>query len=141
MKLGTKARSLKSLEKTADKWFSLYIRLRDADENGMVKCVTCGKIAHYKEMDCGHFVTRNHKVTRFREENCNVQCTSCNQFKKGEQYLHGKYIDLKYGLDTAEYLVHIGKGTSARTRTDFEYLIGRYKQKARDRAEELNIKI
>lgn len=141
MKLGTKARSLSSLEKTADKWFSLYIRLRDADENGMVMCVTCGKIAHYKEMDCGHFVTRNHKMTRFMEANCNVQCTACNQFKKGEQYLHGQYINNKYGDEQANYLVYISKKPLKRTRTDFEYLIEEYKQKARVRAEELGITI
>ena len=138
-KLGTKARSLSSLEKTADKWFSLYIRLRDADENGMVKCVTCGKIAHYKEMDCGHFVTRNHKMTRFNEKNCNVQDTSCNQFKKGEQYLHGEYIDSKYGEGAAGNLMYIGKLPCKRTRTDFAYLIEEYKQKAKNRAEELGI--
>lgn len=141
MKLGTKARSLSSLEKTADKWFSLYIRLRNADENGMVKCVTCGKIAHYKEMDCGHFVTRNHKATRFLQKNCNVQCTACNQFKKGEQYKHGLYIDKKYGEGTAEHLMFMGKVPCKRTRTDFEYLIEEYKQKARLRAEQLGIKI
>ena len=139
MKLGTKARSLSSLEKTADKWFSLYIRLRDADENGMVMCVTCRKIAHYKEMDCGHFVTRNHKMTRFREDNCNVQCTSCNQFKKGEQFLHGYYIDKKYGKGTAETLVFLGKQPYPRKRIDFEYLIEEYKQKAREQAEILGI--
>ena len=138
-KLGLKARSLSSLEKTADKWFSLYIRLRDADENGMVKCVTCGKTAHYKEMDCGHFVTRNHKVTRYNEKNCNVQDTSCNQFKKGEQYLHGKYIDLIYGSGTAHYLMDISQKPYKRNRTDFEYLIQEYKQKAREQADKLGI--
>jgi hypothetical protein len=141
MKLGTKARSLSSLEKIADKWFSLYIRLRDADENGMVKCVTCGKVAHYKEMDCGHFVTRNHKVTRYYEENCHPQDTFCNRYKHGEQYLHGQYIDLRHGDGTAEYLMFVSKQPVKRTRTDFEYLINEYKQKAREQADKLGIKI
>ena len=141
MKLGTKARSLSSLEKTADKWFSLYIRLRTADENGMVKCVTCGKVAHYKEMDCGHFVTRNHKATRYREDNCHVQDTSCNQFKKGEQYLHGQYIDLKYGEGTADFLIHLGNKPYKRTKLDYEILIQDYKFKAKQEAERLGIKL
>lgn len=140
MKLGTKARSLSSLEKTADKWFSLYIRLRDADENGMTVCVTCGKIAHYKEMDCGHFVTRNHKVHRFNEKNCNVQCTYCNRYAHGEQYQHSLYIDKLYGEGTSMQLSYPIEPYK-RTRTDFEYLIETYKQKAKLEAEGLGIKL
>ena len=140
-KLGLKARSLSSLEKTADKWFSLYIRLRDADENGMVKCVTCGKVAHYKEMDCGHFVTRNHKIHRYNEMNCNVQCTYCNQFRHGEQYTHGNYIDMIHGEGMAQYLIDTSKQPHKRSRTDFEYLIGYYKEQAKWIADNLDIKI
>ena len=39
--------------KKLDKIFSEYIRKRDADENGYVKCCTCPTVEHWKEMDCG----------------------------------------------------------------------------------------
>ena len=40
------------------KWFSIYIRLRDSDENGYGKCFTCGKIIFWKKGDCGHGIGR-----------------------------------------------------------------------------------
>ena len=141
MKLGLKARSLSSLEKTADKWFSLYIRLRDADENGMVKCVTCGKVAHYKEMDCGHFVTRNHKATRYSKDNCHPQDTFCNRYAHGEQYKHGQYIDSRYGVGFADFLVYIGKQPVKRKRTDYEFIIEYYRTEVKRLADKLGIKI
>jgi hypothetical protein len=37
-------KTISKLKKDLDKWFSLYIRLRDATEfEGMVQCFTCGK--------------------------------------------------------------------------------------------------
>src|SRR5574338_558741 len=123
MKLGAPARSLKSLEKTADKWFSYYIRLRDADSTGQVKCVTCGSTFHWNELDCGHFSTRNHKINRYREQNCHPQCTSCNQFKKGEQFKHGQYIDKKYGPGTADFIMSLEHQIFKRTPYDLECII------------------
>tara|TARA_R110000796_G_scaffold27488_10_gene75770 strand:- start:411 stop:638 length:228 start_codon:yes stop_codon:yes gene_type:complete len=52
--------SRKNIVKRLDTVFSLYIRLREAD-NEMVECYTCGKISHYKKgMQCGHFHQENH---------------------------------------------------------------------------------
>ena len=36
------AKSISKLKKELDKWFSLYIRLRDANEFGMVQCFKYG---------------------------------------------------------------------------------------------------
>jgi len=94
-------------EETLDKWFSKFIRLRDTMTNGYVRCVTCGSIHHWKDVDNGHFQTRNHINTKYNEKNCNVQCTSCNDFGKGEQYKHGVYIDQKYGKGTSEMLFNL----------------------------------
>lgn len=86
-------------EETLDKWFSKFIRLRDALDNGYVRCVTCNAIHHWKQMDNGHFITRHQKHinTKYHEQNCHAQCTGCNNFGKGEQYKHGLYIDKRYG--------------------------------------------
>lgn len=136
-----KFKSNSQLQKTLDKYFSYYIRLRSADENGMVTCVTCGKRLHWKEADCGHFRTRNKKIHRFNEKNCNIQCTYCNQFLKGEQYKHGQYIDKKYGEGFADYLTSTENQICKRNRVDFEFLIAEYKQKAKVEAERINIKL
>jgi hypothetical protein len=63
--------------------FSQLIRLKEADEFGMVKCFTCEEIKHWKQMQCGHFVSRAKMPTRFSEKNCRPQCKTCNEDKRG----------------------------------------------------------
>ncbi len=91
---------------TADKWFSIFIRLRDVIDgsNGFCRCITCNTAHHWKDGDCGHFQTRDNPMTRFHEKNANFQCPSCNRFKKGDQYRHGRAIDRLYGKGTADLL-------------------------------------
>jgi 5-methylcytosine-specific restriction endonuclease McrA len=79
-----------------DESFSLYVRLRDSDDKGICKCITCNTPHHYLMMDAGHFVTRDNMATRWEEENVNAQCQSCNRFKSGKQFEHGLAIDKKY---------------------------------------------
>ena len=66
---------------SADSWFSKFIRLRDADENGIIRCISCGKPVFWKQSDAGHFIKRQHKATRFNEKNANAQCKECNWLK------------------------------------------------------------
>ena len=89
---------ISKLKKELDKWFSLYIRLRDATAEGMVQCFTCGCVKNYKSgMQCGHFQSRSFLATRFDEVNCQPQCVGCNMFKQGEQYKFSLGLDSKYG--------------------------------------------
>ena len=68
-------KTISKLKKELDKWFSLFIRLRDADSNGLVFCFTCGCSKYYKRgMQNGHFQSRKHLATRWDEENCQPQC-------------------------------------------------------------------
>ena len=56
--------SRKTLVKKLDKVFSQYIRRRFA-VNEIAKCVTCGKQAHWKDLQAGHFMSRKHYSTRW----------------------------------------------------------------------------
>ena len=51
----------------------------------------------FKDLDCGHWQTRNNISTRFDPHNANAQCRSCNSFKGGESIAHGIQIALKFG--------------------------------------------
>lgn len=97
--------SVSSLKKHADRYFSLYIRTRDADEDGLVPCITCGIKKPIKEMQNGHFISRRVNILRYDEQNCNGQCIKCNMYGQGEQYLYSLALDEKYGKGTAESLV------------------------------------
>jgi len=90
--------------KKCDKYFSLFIRLRDSDDTGYGRCITCGRVNHYKRMDCGHYIKRQHIQTRYDEQNCNVQCKYCNCFEQGANEKYKIAIDKKYGPGTSDKL-------------------------------------
>ncbi len=95
---------MSNLKATLDRWFSLYIRLRDSDANGFGRCISCGKPVHYKEADCGHFINRQHMNTRYDERNCNLQCRSCNRFDEGNNEGYRRGLILKYGEEVVNHL-------------------------------------
>ena len=120
-------RPISKLKKELDKWFSLFIRLRFATKEGLCQCVTCGKVGHYKKMQCGHFQSRRHHATRWNEKNCAVQCIGCNCFQQGQQYRFSIYLDGRYGEGTAKDLEYLAKQITKITRSDYEENISYYK--------------
>ena len=121
-------KTISKLKKELDKWFSLYIRLRDATTEGAVICVTCNKVSHYKSgMQNGHFQSRRFMATRWNEQNCAVQCIGCNCFKQGEQFRFSIYIDSKYGEGTSEHLEVLARTIIKFSRIDYEEKISYYK--------------
>ena len=119
-------KSISKLKKELDKWFSLYIRLRDA-ENGVTECFTCGKVDHFKKLQCGHFQSRRHTATRWNEQNCQVQCVKCNMFNQGMQWRFGNNLDSKYGKGTSQDLFILAHKTVKMTRADYVQEIHYYK--------------
>ena len=120
-------KSISKLKKELDKWFSLYIRLRDS-HNGMVQCFTCGVVKHYKSgMQCGHFQSRRHHSTRWNEHNCQPQCVKCNMFEQGEQWKFGMALNIKYGEGTSKELEFLAKTTLKKMRAEYEDDIRYYK--------------
>lgn len=117
-----KSLSRKKLVDQLDKVFSQFIRLRDANKQGVCKCCTCGKLMVWKHpkgtTHAGHFVNRKHMATRWDEKNVHAQCVKCNSFDEGRQRQHGIFIDKKYGEGTADYLE--GKGRSYCKWQEFE---------------------
>lgn len=99
-----KREPLTKKRKRLDKLFSQFIRMRDADEYGMVKCYTCPKTDHWKKMQCGHFVPRQYLATRFDEMNCHSQCYACNMLYNGQPSAYARLLEREYGKGTVELL-------------------------------------
>lgn len=78
--------------KKLDVVFSQYIRLSNADKNGICTCVTCGKKYFWKQIQAGHFMSRKHYSTRWVEDNVKPQCYGCNVMQQGQQYKFSKYL-------------------------------------------------
>lgn len=127
-----KKKTRSKLVKEADKVFSEYIRKRYANKLGVTECFTCGKVDHWKKLQCGHFQSRKHYNTRWDEMNCQVQCSRCNVFNYGEQFKFGLYLDKKYGSGAAEKLLFLSKKTVKLSNVDIEEIIERYKLKLKD---------
>jgi hypothetical protein len=122
-------KSISKLKKELDKWFSLYIRLRDSNDDGLCQCITCSKVSFYKSgMQCGHFQSRRFMTTRYDEQNCAVQCVACNMFRGGEQFRFALAIDAKHGAGTAEHLQEKAIQSIKFTRVDYEEKISYYKE-------------
>jgi len=126
------ATTISKLKQKLDKLFSEYIRRRNADHLGRVKCFTCGVEKHWKEQQAGHFQSRSHHSTRWDEVNVQVQCVKCNMYRQGEQYKFGLYLDDRFGDGTAEELENRAKTIVKLNRVDYEEAIERYKQKIRE---------
>jgi hypothetical protein len=118
--------SRKGLVKKLDTIFSIFIRLRKANELGEVSCYTCGKKDHYKKMQCGHFMSRKHYSTRWEELNCQVQCYSCNVMRYGEQYKYGLQLKKEYGEHLPDKLLTMSRSVVKFSNDDLNEMINRY---------------
>ena len=133
-------KTISKLKKELDTIFSVFIRLREANEYGMVQCFTCGVVRGYKDgMQNGHFQSRKHMATRFDTENCQVQCLKCNIFDSGQQYLFSLRLDEKYGEGTAEELEYLARTIHKVSRVEYEEQISYYKNLVENLKEEKGI--
>lgn len=122
-----KSKPIGKLVADLDKVFSLFIRARDMNEEGVSSCVTCGKLMTLKTSQCGHFISRRHYATRWEEKNCAAQCVGCNMYQQGKQYEFGLAIDERYGVGTSWKLLIQSKNTFKKDRSILQILINKYK--------------
>ena len=120
--------TLSDLEKKLDREFSYYIRRKDADEGGSVGCFTCNGLFFWKDLDCGHFIKRQHRSTRWREDNCKPQCRRDNHFMGGRQDDFAQGIIKEHGQQTFEELMQLKYQTFKVTRPYLEEMIEKYKK-------------
>lgn len=85
--------NLQDLIKDADAIFSKYIRLKYADEDGMVACYTCGNKKHWTLQQNGHFIPRANIFLRYDERNCRPQDSDCNEYKRGNMSVFNQKLE------------------------------------------------
>ena len=117
------------LKKEADRVHSIYIRMKFADHAGYVTCVTCGIVKPWKEMQCGHYLSRRFNITRYLEENTHPQCIGCNCFHHGEMDRYALYMIEMYGKEFLDELDEMRKETKQFTISDLQEIIADRKQK------------
>ncbi len=111
---------LPQLDKLYWKLFSRWVRLKNADPvTGMVKCFICGHKAHWKNVDCSHYVKRANACTRYSLLNNNPCCVKCNRLLEGNLKRYALRLDAVYGRGTAEKLEYLGRQTCKVDRGDY----------------------
>lgn len=113
------------------KIFSQYIRLRDSDGQGIGTCFTCGFKAHYKNLDAGHGIGRQHKSVKFDERNVHAQCGRCNRFEQGNQAIYKEEVEKRYGKGTWDSLVIKSRQTCKRGKVEIEVMEEYYKNEVK----------
>ena len=78
-----------------------------------------------KKLQAGHFMSRKHYATRWDEDNVEVQCSACNVFRYGEQYLFAKYL----GAEKADMLLAKSRETVKFPDWEIQEMIDLYKTK------------
>ena len=115
--------TLASLRRKLDQVFSRWIRARDADENGMGRCITCNRWAL---LECGHFIPRQYKTTRWNELNAAGQCSYCNRWQHGAQLDFYQALTKKHGYPPINELSILKRVNTRFTRSDLEALVAKY---------------
>jgi hypothetical protein len=111
-----------------DKVFSEYIRLRDRiPGTEFVKCISCGKMIHWKESDCGHFINRKHMSLRFSDINCNSQCRACNRFDEGNLEGYRRGLIKKHGEGIIDKLYAAKNETCKISNVEYSIAIKHYR--------------
>lgn len=80
---------------------SIYVRLREADQDGYVKCITCPEVMFWEDADAGHWVCGRNNTNLFDDAHIFPQCQKCNHAGGGEEYKYTQAMKKKYGYDDA----------------------------------------
>lgn len=114
--------------KKLDEVFSEFIRLRDASESGLVKCISCPAVVNWKYVDNGHFVKRDNMATRYHLKNNNGQCKVCNQGMDGN--IEGYELGLikKWGSMVIDELNEARKLTLKISESEAQEMLKKYRK-------------
>ncbi len=117
---------LSALKKKADSVFSLYIRLRDGG-----RCYTCGCVKDIKQMQAGHYITRQCLALRYDCANVNTQCYSCNVCKHGDMVTYREKLIADYGEAVVKHLENRRYESVKYTAEDYHNIIDYFREQLR----------
>lgn len=125
----------------ADTYFSRYIRLKHS-KDGKCTCYTCGSIKDIKEVDNGHYLKREHKATRYHENNCRPQDKTCN----GDVKHNGKQAEFRINLvneigeEKVKKIEALSRTTIKANAKYYRDIADYYRQKVNELQKELGVK-
>ena len=109
----SKTVSVGKLRERALTLFQKLRRMEEANEDGYVSCISCGKLMHWKEAQGGHYIPRANSDTELEHDNVWPQCQQCNGYLKGNPINYRYRLVRKIGEERVkriEHLAHAYKG-------------------------------
>lgn len=85
--------------------FSLYIRNKYADNEGLVSCYTCGKRLEIKSMQAGHGIGGRNNAILFEERVVRPQEMGCNVYGRGQYAIFTRKLIDELGLEEYDQIV------------------------------------
>lgn len=128
---------LPDLDRKLCELISKYVRLKSANYNGLVQCVTCNGYWYWNQMDAGHYISRIKTATRFNLRNIHPQCFKCNRLKDGNKIAYREFMLNELGLEGLEKLEESSKDNVIHTREWYLKEIERFKNLTKKIQEEL----
>lgn len=120
--------SIANLVEDLDNIFSIYIRTKYADSNGMVECFTCDKKFHWKQIHNGHYMSRYNYSTRWEIKNCKPQCQICNSNHEIHPEIFKDKLE-KENKDITDWLNELSKQIYKPTREELKGMIIDFRSK------------
>lgn len=129
LKKSKKAKNLSWYRKKAWEALSRLTRMKGADANGNVSCVTCGATKHWKEMQAGHWIPQAQgNAVRFDERNVHVQCYRCNINLGGNGPEYAVFMEHTHGREVMDELRALSKTTKKYTKADYQEMRDRWER-------------
>lgn len=123
----TKSNPIIKLRDKLDEVFSKYIRLKYSDNNGYCRCISCGSIHFWKNIQNGHYMSRRYMSTRFAEDNCRPQCVACNMFNQGNIQMYRRGLIKEIGEQRVDLIeARARQETCKRSAFEYQELIKHY---------------
>lgn len=109
--------------------------------NGFVKCISCGKIKRFEDVDCGHFHSRRHMATRFDEDNCHAECKYDNRFSADHLIGYERNLIQKIGNQRFDLLNARAHSSCHWLESELNEKLNHYKSEVQRLSEEKGIKV
>jgi hypothetical protein len=101
--------TITAAKKEAWKWFSKFIRYRDALDTtgqlGYVRCCTCDILLPINKSQAGHFLPGRIDVVLFDEKGVHAQCYRCNVMLTGAWPSYYRFMQDRYGQSEIESMI------------------------------------
>jgi len=122
-----KTPSVSKLKKKLDTIFSRFVRIRDKGQ-----CYTCPTKKEIKFMDAGHYILRQHNMTRFDERNVHCQCKYCNMYNAGSMNSYAIHLIKDYGIEILDELEILERQVKQWKPAELQEKIIYYKEKVKE---------